>query len=128
MAEKQEPNSQIKSKHQFKIFQTFQCYFECLGFIPNNSLLPQPFNKRIIIGFTILGLSLILQLAYFFQGSHNFIEYTESIYVIFATIVLFIIFSIWSFQTSVVFEAIIIIENLSDGKKIVFEFQQYSNY
>lgn len=99
-----------------KIFQTFQSYFEFLGFTPNQSLQSHPFNRRIAIGFLIQSLTLTIELIYIFQGSHSLMEYSQLFYMIGVTIMNFIMFLFLSFQMQKPFQLIIAIGNLCDGK------------
>lgn len=101
-----------------KIFQTFRNRMAALGSSPNQSLQTHPFNERIAIGTFILSIPLILQLVFFCQESHIFYNYTRSICLINAEVVIFTMFLILLSQLEALFELIIAIESLCDGKKI----------
>lgn len=106
-------------------FQTIRRGMMILGFTPNQALQTHPFNGRIAVGFMIQCLSLALQLVYSFRGGHNFMEYSQLIYIISAVGVVFIVFIISSFQMKAIFKIIIKFEKLLDGKKLQIFYKKY---
>lgn len=86
------------------------------GFSPNQLLQTHPFNGRTTIGVLILSVSVALELAYFFQEAHSFLEYSQVIYMIGAGSMVYITFWNLLIQMDALFKLITAMENMFDGK------------
>lgn len=73
-----------KNQHRkipkLKSFQNVRKKFEILGLGPDLAMQPYPFNRRLCMGFLLLGFINTFQLMYIFNEAETFAEYTQSIY------------------------------------------------
>lgn len=102
--------------NKMKIFHTIQKAFGILGFSSNQSLHRYPFNGRIWMGFVVFGICLISYLYYLFNIANTFMEYTQSVYVTGAVILIGSSYIIILIKMKKLFQFIDFVEDLPNGK------------
>lgn len=70
------------------------------------------------MGVLLFAISLVSVIQFILREADNFMEYTESVYIIVASIMVEMYFSIMVFKMKNLFEFIANIENCFDGKRI----------
>lgn len=102
---------------KMKIFQMSQKYFTILGISPNLIVQPYPFNRRISIGFLMLGLVLICNYVFIIYGAKTFLDFSQSIYIGSALAVGSLALAVLVFRVKILFEFIVNFENAINTSK-----------
>lgn len=98
-----------------KLFQLVQMNFAILGIHTSQSM--NPFNHKILFGFTLFGSAIISMFMYILCEANTFFEYTHCICAIFVGIGVIINFAIFVFKTSKLIKFLESAEkNIVDGK------------
>lgn len=76
---------------KMKVFQLTLDNFALAGIVPSLAIQSCPLNGKILLIFSIIGLSMFCNFKFTFYGAKTFVEYTQSIYMgSMATIVFFV--------------------------------------
>lgn len=102
---------------KMKLFQITQKNLAILGIDRNQSTQKHPFNGRILLGFFLFGLFIILTSTFFFHEASSFREYTETIYTLSGTIACTVAFTSTIFKMKMLFNFIAMSENIVDISK-----------
>lgn len=100
-----------------QIFYTIQKNFEILGISANQSLQKCPLNERILLGFVLLAMCLFSFLLYVFNEANSFMEYTQSVYLTGAVVLISFTNVIVVIQMKKLFDFIISVKNLHNGNE-----------
>lgn len=76
------------------------------------------------MGFVLFGLSLLSLFSYLFNEANSFMEYTQSVYMTGAIILIGLSYAIIVIQMKKLFEFIGFVENLHSGKKSDHKYEQ----
>lgn len=108
--------NQVESKknppRKMKVLKTSQEYFAFLGISSEKSRQKLFFNYKILMGFILLGYSLVAHFVYSIYVVKSFDKCIECICGIFATVVITTCFATMVFGMRILFESIDSIENL----------------
>lgn len=94
-----------------KLFQFVQTKFGILGFFPNQKL---PFNERILLAFLAYWLDNAFNCVFIFVEVDNFIDYTNSIFIICATTAIATCYTISFIRSNKLFKHIDFAEKITD--------------
>lgn len=99
-----------------KTFGILQKHFTILGIVrpPNPSSQKDPFNKKVLFGFSLIAYFIGSQFAYIFYVADGFMEYMNCICATFASMIVFVCFVAIVFGTSTVFTIIDDMERVID--------------
>lgn len=105
-------NPSKRRASKIKVFQLAREKFAILGIIPELAVQPYPLNRKILLGFSILGLSSGCIFEFTFYEAKTFIEYTQSSYMgSYMVTIIFALFII-TFKMEKIFELFDDCENL----------------
>lgn len=104
------PKSESKLP-KIQIFQSTKEYLAILGITSNLMVQTYPFNRKILIGYLILGVALICNLVFVIFEKKTFWEFTQSIYFSSDALVCTLGFTVLVFRLSTLFEAIVTLES-----------------
>lgn len=87
-----------------KLFRIIQKNFAILGITSAQSIQKHPFNRQIVLLYSIYGSTWISSVLFLFQKANTFEEYTNNIYITSAAAIVMFSFTIIVFKMSKLFE------------------------
>lgn len=104
------------NQKNMKIFHTIQKNFEIMGFSSNQTLQKYPLNEKNSMGIFVFIMCSISYLYYLFNIANSFMEYTQSVYVTGAVILIGSSYVIILIKMKELFQYIVFVKNLPNGK------------
>lgn len=106
-----------KSVHQIKIFQTIKKNLSTIGIGPNSAKQLRPFNAKIFVNLSAVGIGFIGTLMYIIIEARTFLEFAQSIYMCSTFVLVACILMTLIFNLSELFETIDNCESLVNTSK-----------
>lgn len=108
---------------KMKYFQLAQKYLAFLGI----SSTQEPINQRILVTSMLYAVTWVSMCAFLIREAISFKEYIDAIFMITATITLYIQFAIIAFQPKKIFTIIEAMENIDESSESAVKFQFNKN-